>query len=74
MFPFKYDRYSKSPITDNPPQIDIEKLKSYNVKTELTLDDIFEQYLQSLEKQRGYKYSRQEKRKLYKNFIKRNRR
>lgn len=73
MFDFKYDRYSKNPIKDNSPQIDIKKLQS-DLINELpkSIDDLFNEYILTLEKQRGFKCSRQEKRKLFKNFIKNN--
>lgn len=74
MFPFKYDRYSSAPITDAVQQIDVKKLQLNDIlKNRIkTVDELFDEYILSIEQQRGYKCSRQERRKLYKNFIKRN--
>ena len=65
---FLYDRYSKSPIKDRVKGVDINQLKS--VKVVKSVDEQFEDYILSLEKQRGFKYSRKQKREIYRKFIK----
>lgn len=65
MFPFKYDRYSKDVIKTYPHiNTEIKKTISRPIIT-------FEEYISNLEKQRGYKYSRQERRTLERKFNKR---
>lgn len=73
MFSFKYDRYSSKPISDNAPYISMNDLynsnKTLNIAN-MSIDEMFNQYISSIEKERGYKCSRQERRKLYKKFVK----
>lgn len=70
MFQFKYDRYSSKPISDYVSNVNIEYLKSKNIKKVFNIDDEFNTYISILEKQRGYKYSRKDRRELYRKFIK----
>lgn len=65
---FLYDRYSKSPIKDHIKGVDINQLKT--IKVVKSIDEQFEDYILSLEKQRGFKYSRKQKREIYRKFIK----
>ena len=71
MFPFKYDRYSKNPIKGSICGVNIEYLKQKDdSNTVLSIDKLFNNYIQQLEQQRGFKYSRKDKRELYRKFIK----
>lgn len=65
---FLYERYSKTPIKDGVAIVDINKL--YNPPKIKTIDEQFDEYMIMLEKQRGYKYSRQQRREIYRKFIK----
>lgn len=70
MFPFKYDRYSAKPIKNDPPIVDIKYLESKNNIKIFNIEDEFNNYISILEKQRGFKYSRKDKRDLYRKFLK----
>lgn len=68
---FNYELHSGNPVRlTEVPQVNLKILKT-NINENIVFIDPFIEYVESIEAQRGYKMSRQERRKLEKSFRKR---
>lgn len=68
---FYFDRYTSNRIKNNPPQVNLNMLIKNNiVQPKISIEDEFNVFLAGLELQNNRKYTRNERRELFRKFQK----
>ena len=68
---FYFDRYTSERVKNNPPQVDLNLInRNITAEPKLSLEDEFNIFLAGLEAQNNRKYSRNERRELFRKFQK----